>query len=218
MTSRKIIIIGAGGSGREIFSLLEAVNQVAPGSWDIQGFASADKPNLELLAKLNTEYLGKPQDLKNNNSNISNWYFVVGIGDPGDRRKMEEEGKRQGLKLATLIHPSAQIGSDVEIQEGSVICANVVITTNVRIGKSVQVNIGCIIAHDVFIGDYVTLAQSVNLTGNVIVKNNSILFTKSTVIPNVIIEENAIIGAGSLVINNVQSNTKVAGVPAKSLT
>ena len=29
--------------------------------------------------------------------------------------------------------------------------------------------------------------------------------------------ENAIVGAGSLVINDVQKNTKVAGVPAKDL-
>jgi hypothetical protein len=132
MTNRKILIIGSGGSGSEIFSLLEAINQVAPGSWEIQGFASAAKPNLQLLAKLNAEYLGKPQDLKKNIPNISNWCFVVGIVNPEDRRKMEEVGMDQGLKLVTLIHPSAKIGPDVEIQEGSVNCANVVITTNVR--------------------------------------------------------------------------------------
>ena len=217
MTNRKILIIGAGGSGREIFSLIEDINKVTPGSWDIQGFSSIDKPNSEVLERLNAKYLGKPQDLKKNISNLSNWHFVVGIGNPSDRRQMEEVGKSHGLKLATLIHPNAQIGSDVEIQEGSVICANVVLTTNIRIGKSVQVNIGCIIAHDVVIEDYVTLAQSVNLTGNVTIKSNSVLYTKSTVIPNIVIGENVIVGAGSLVINDVQKNTKVAGVPAKAL-
>jgi sugar O-acyltransferase (sialic acid O-acetyltransferase NeuD family) len=217
MTKRKILIIGAGGSGREILSLIEDINKITPGSWDIQGFASIDIPNSEVLARLNAAYLGKPQDLKKNIPNLDNWHFVVGIGNPSDRRQMEKEGKSQGLKLATLIHPKAQIGSDVEIKEGSVICANVVLTTNIRIGRSVQVNIGCIIAHDVVIEDYVTLAQSVNLTGNVTVKSNSVLYTKSTVLPNIVIEENAIVGAGSLVINDVQKNTKVAGVPAKAL-
>ena len=109
MTNRKILIIGAGGSGREIFTLIEDINKGTPGSWDIQGFASIDKPNLEVLERLNTKYLGKPQDLKKNISNLSNWHFVVGIGNPSDRRQMEEVGKSHGLKLATLIHPNAQI-------------------------------------------------------------------------------------------------------------
>jgi hypothetical protein len=61
MTNRKILIIGAGGSGREIFTLIEDINKGTPGSWDIQGFASIDKPKSEVLARLSAKYLGKPR-------------------------------------------------------------------------------------------------------------------------------------------------------------
>lgn len=70
------------------------------------------------------------------------------IGNPNHRRVKGRALMQQGLRHMTFIHPTAQIGPDVVVGKGGVVCTNSVITTNVRIGVSAQFNIGCVVGHD----------------------------------------------------------------------
>ena len=212
-----VVIVGAGGSGRETYWLLVDVVQQSQSPIEFQGFLALDSPDSTLLDRLNAVFLGDPKDLVSRNPNASRWFYSLGIGNPKHRRQMDEILSQQGLKPFTLMHPTVQIGPDVNIGSGAVVCANTVITTNVRIGVSAQLNIGCVVGHDARIGDYVTMAQGVNIAGNVTIGNDATIFTGAIVLPGVTVGQGSTIGAGAVVVEDVASYSTVVGVPAKPL-
>ncbi len=213
----KFVIVGAGGSGRETYCLLQDMLRHSQSTIEFQGFVASDAPDPELLDRLGAAFLGDPIDLVNRIPESSQWFYSLGIGNPIHRLQIDEILTQQGLKPFTLMHPTVQIGPDVDIGAGAVVCANTVITTNVRIGVSAQINIGCVVGHDARIGNYVTLSQSVNIAGNVTVGDNATIFTGAIVLPGVTIGEGSTIGAGAVVAKDVAPHSTVAGVPARSL-
>ena len=217
MEPLNVVIVGAGGSGRETYWLLEDVVQQSQIPIEFQGFVALDSPDSALLDRLNAVFLGDPKDLVSRNPNASRWFYSLGIGNPKHRRQMDEILSQQGLKPFTLMHPTVQIGPDVNIGSGAVVCANTCITTNVRIGVSAQLNIGCVVGHDARIGDYVTMAQGVNIAGNVSIGNDATIFTGAIVLPGVTVGEGSTIGAGAVVVEDVAPHSTVVGVPAKPL-
>lgn len=218
MGAEPVVVVGTGGSGRETYTLLRDVMRHQPGAWNFKGFVSTSQPAGDLLDRLNAPFLGDPRDLIERLPQASEWSYVVGIGSPAARRDMDKLLTVQGLKPASLQHPTSIIGPDVEIGPGSVICANVVITTNVRIGISAQINIGCVIAHDALIRDYVTFGQSVNVAGNVVIDDDATVFTNASILPGVTVGVSAIIGAGAVVTEDVEPRTTAVGIPARKLS
>ena len=212
-----VVIIGTGGAGREIYWLVQDVIMQPHSAIQFRGFVASDTPDSVLLDRLDAAFLGDPIDLVNRIPDSSDWFYSLGIGNPKHRRQMDEMLSQQGLKPFTLMHPTVQIGPDVDIGRGTVACANAVITTNVRIGVSAQLNIGCVVGHDARIGDYVTLAQSVNIAGNVTIGDHATIFTGAIVLPGVTIGEGSTIGAGAVVVGDVAPYSTVVGVPAKPL-
>ena len=135
MKTKEIVIVGTGGSGRETFNLIKDIEKVHPNLWNLKGFLADKKPESSLFDRLQSHFLGHPGEVVNLHPEAEEWYFVVSIGESNSRKNMESLLMQQGLKPATLIHPSVICGSDVEIGAGSIICANSVLTTNIQIGK-----------------------------------------------------------------------------------
>ena len=122
-----------------------------------------------------------------------------------------------GFESATLIHPSAQIGQPVRLDEGAVVYAGNILTTNIGIGRGAQLNLACSVSHDVKMGDFVTLSPGVRLCGGVQVGDFVTIGTNASVIPGVRVGDGAIVGAGAAVVGDVPTGVTVAGVPAREL-
>lgn len=185
-----VVVVGAEGSGRETHGVLRDFIAQSKSPIEFQGFVVLDTPDPELLDRLDAEFLGDPRDLVNRIPNSSEWSYSLGVGSARHRRHMDEILSQQGLKSLTLLHPTVQIGPDVNIGSEAFVCADTVITTNVRIGVSAQLNIGCVVGHEARIGEYVT---------------------------GVTIGEGPTIGAGAVVVEDVAPYSTVVGVPAKPL-
>ena len=212
--SKKIIVVGAGGMGREIASVIQESMTTPETSYEFEGFVAEDIPDFKLISDFSAPYLGNMEWVKRNIEIGDEVNFIVGIGDSHKRNDVETKLESSGYQLATVIHRNADIGKMVEIGPGSFIAAGCVLTTNVHLGKSVQLNIGCLINHDVYLGDYVTLSPGVCVTGNVTVGDLTTIFTNATVFPGVTIGDNCTVGAGSTVIRDIESGKLVKGSPA----
>lgn len=146
-------------------------------------------------------------------------YFNVAIGDSKVRNRLATEMMLQGAKPMTIFAPQSIIYDANSIDEGAILCANTMITSNVRIGKFFHLNIYSYVAHDCIIGDYVTLAPNVNCNGNIHINDHAyigsgaILKQGSSSKP-LVIGEGAIVGMGAVVTKDVDPFTTVVGNPA----
>lgn len=206
---KDLVIIGAGGFGREVAWLVEDINENHD-EWNLLGFIDE---NEKLHGSLINGYrvLGGLEYLKNNEI-----FYVCAIGNSKIRKAMVQKCENLNLKAATLIHSSV-IKSEkyLELGEGCIICAANVLTVNIKVGKHVILNLDCTIGHDVVLKDYVTVYPSVNISGNCEINECVELGTGTQIIQGKIIGENTIIGAGSVVVKDIDENRTAVGIPAK---
>lgn len=142
-------------------------------------------------------------------------HAIVGIGSARARKVLSDKVRQIGLQLATAIHPSAVIASDVEIGPGTVIAAQAVVNPGSRLGTSVIVNTAASVDHDCRIDDFVHLAPGVRLAGDVSVGASTWVGIGSVVIEKRQIGADCMIGAGSVVVRDIPSGTVAYGNPAR---
>lgn len=190
-------IIGAGGFGREI--------QAAMNIPDVKFFVDDEYEDLDNnifgLSKLNPK----------------KYSVVVAIADPIARQNIINSLPPE-TQYFTFIDPSAQIhGNDVQIGEGSIICAGTIITTNVKIGKHSHLNLLTTIGHDTQIGDYFTTAPGTKISGNCTIKDRVYFGTSSSVRQKVDICSDVTIGMNAGVVKDITESGVYIGTPAKKL-
>lgn len=204
---KKVVIIGAGGHAKVIADIIEKSGD------EIVGFLDDNK---EIGTTIIKEYkvIG---DLNNRFAMAvtkENLEFIIAIGD---NKKREEISHSPNLKFYTAIHPSAQMGLDVEIQEGTVIMANACINSSAKIGKHCIINTGAIIEHDNIIEDFVHISPNVALGGTVKIGKSTHVGIGSTIKNNITICENCKIGAGAVVVKDILEEGTYVGVPARGM-
>lgn len=202
---KKVIIIGAGGHAKVIADIIEKSGD------QIVGFLD-DKIEKNTIIVKDYKVIG---DLNSRFSlSIANkdYEFIIAIGD---NKKREEISKSPNLKFYTAIHPSAQIGLDVEIEEGTVIMAHVCINSSSRVGKHCIINTGAIIEHDNIIENFVHISPNATLGGTVKVGENTHIGIGSVVKNNITICQNCTVGAGAVVVKNIIEEGTYIGVPAR---
>jgi len=205
---KDLIIIGCGGFGREVASLVRRINEKRV-EWNLLGFLDDNPPNSK-VANLNV--LGKVTDA----NKFLNCYFVISLGNPQIKKDVLKN-LPSNSRFATLIHPHVEIGDRSRIGFGSIICAGTIITVDTTIGNHVILNLGCTVGHDAFIGDYVSIMPSTNISGEVEIEECVYIGTGTKIINQVKIGRNAILGAGSVVSKSIPDNCTAVGVPAKPI-
>jgi len=208
---KDIVIIGAGGFGREVAWLIEDINTGNP-QWNLRGFVD-ENPDLKGQTVNGYEVLGDLEWLEKQEI-----YAVCAIGDPLTKKAVIERLVQSKVKYPVLIHPSVIKSTSVEIEEGSIICAANILTVNIKIGKHVIINLDCTIGHDAQIMDYSTVLPSVNVSGYVVAEECVSIGTGSAVIQGKRIGANTIIGAGAVVVKDLPANCTAVGAPAKPIS
>lgn len=208
---KDIVIVGAGGLGREVLSTIEACN-AAHKEWNVLGFLDA---NLGLTGSQihGVPVLGDDQWCERNPHSTA--LFFCAIGDPHVRRHAVENLLARNCNFATIVHPETRVPSSVRIGPGSVVMAGSHFTTDANIGPHTIIYLNCAITHDVQIGSFCTIASGCNLSGGTVLEAGVQLGTGVSIIPRRKIGAGAIIGAGSVVIDNILPNCTAAGVPCR---
>lgn len=160
-----------------------------------------------------------------NNKNIkplsefdeNEYEVIIAIGDSTAREQMARKLPK-GTKYFTFIHSTVQIlGNDVEIGEGSVICAGSIITTNCKIGKHTHLNLMSTVGHDCIIGDFMTTAPGVKISGNCNIGKCVYIGTNASIKQKISICDYTVIGLNAGVVKNITEPGVYAGVPSKKI-
>ncbi len=205
--TRRRIIVGAGGFGREVRDLIDARTDL-----EVVGFLDDRRPDDG--SSLGGTYLG-PID---GDSHLD-VPCLVAIGYPRPRQLAAEKLSSVGRGLApSFIHEATTIGTDVRFGEGCIVTAGVVATTAIRCGRLVTLHPGCLLGHDVTIEDLVAVMPGAAISGNVHLGTGAFVGTNATIVQGLTVGAWATIGAGAVVTRDVVPGTTVVGVPARAVT
>lgn len=209
-----LVVVGGGGFGRETLDVAEAMNRSEPGRFDILGVLDdgADDVAAGRLRDRGVPMLGP----------IDAWlagggsaHYVVAIGDPAVRARIDARLSAAGLEPATLIHPAAVVGSVPSIGAGTVICSGAQVSTNVRLGRGVHLNPGAIVGHDAVLDDFVSVNPGAIVSGEVRVGESSLIGAGSVVLQGLRVGGGSVVGAAACVTRDVPEGSTVVGVPAR---
>ena len=213
MAKKKLVIIGAGGFGREILYQLAEVNRKTD-LYEIVGFVD-DTPELQDKTINGYPVMGDLQWLIDYDREIC---AVICIGNSKARQKVVEKiSVNPNISFPTFIADDVRFAEDLEYGQGCIICLSSILTVNVMMGNFVIVNLDCTIGHDAILDDFVTLYPSVNVSGNVHIGCCTEIGTGSNIIQWKTIGENTIVGAGAVVVKDIPANCTAVGNPAKSI-
>jgi sugar O-acyltransferase (sialic acid O-acetyltransferase NeuD family) len=209
---QNIVIIGAGGFGREVKTIIDAVNKVEK----IYNFVGYYDDGVEKGTFVNNfPVLGNLHDLNSIYEPIS---VLLGIGDPTTKSKIIDKLSNDKLNFPSLIHPSVQISNDeVTISNGCIICGGTIITCNIKIGSFVTLNLMCTVGHDTLIDDFSSFMPSVNISGEVHIQEKVYVGTGAKIINQLTIGTGTIVGAGAVVSKSLPNYCTAVGIPAKPI-
>ena len=204
---RKLIIIGAGGFGREILDTLKYINNIEE-SYEIIGFVDNIIPIGTIVNGL--VVLGNDEALEI----CSNTSLVLAIGDPHVRKKYYERYKNK-FNFPIIIHPTAIVSEFATIGEGSILQAFCIVAANSVIGNAVAINARSGIGHDAKVGDFTCIQSFCDITGNNNIGDLCFLGTGVKIIPKLYIANESYLCAGSVIFKDVLTKSKVLGNPGK---
>ncbi len=210
---KNLLIIGAGGMGREVAWLVERINK-QNSIWNIIGFIddSIEKKDKNLNGY---KVIGGLDTIEK----YPDAYLVCAVGASKTRKSIVDKIHERfpDSEYATLIDPSVEMSDKNIIGEGSIICAHSILTVNIDIGKHVIVNMDCTIGHDAVLNSFVMVYPGVNISGNTNIGTCTELGTGMQIIQGKKIGDNSIVGAGSVVIKDIPENCTAVGCPAKPI-
>ena len=206
----KLIIYGAGEFGSLILNLVQYHPEIS-----IVAYGD-DNPKFE-----NSNIDGKPiYSFKNllkfsEKNNITN--AISAIGNNVIRAEKFKKLKENGFKMISLVHPKALIDTKVKFGENVIIEMGTALHTNSTIGNNVFLGGDALIGHHNKIGNHVLIGGNVSLGGSVVIEDFASIGVGASIKPGVRIGKGAVVGVGSVVINDVDPNSIVVGVPAKPI-
>ena len=207
-TPQRILIVGAGGFGREVLHWARAAWPEAGGR--IAGFLSADR---EILAGRPgaLPVLGDPATFVPQTGDA----FVLAIGIPGVRRQVAESLEARGAELLTLVHPTAVVVPTAALGPGTIVCPHAVVSDAAQVGRCVLVNYHASLAHDSVAGDFAVLSPYATLAGGACIGPDVFLGLHASVGPGVTIAHRSKVAANSCALADVPPESLVHGVPGR---
>lgn len=210
-----LVIVGAGGFGRETLDVVEAINlAAATPRFTVLGIldAAPSEKNLSLLSARGVKWLGTESDWITAGASAR---YLLGIGDPAVRQRVDEHFREAGHRAATAVHPSAMIGSQVTMGAGTVICGGVHVSTNVSLGRHVHLNPNATVGHDSKLDNFVSVNPAATISGDVSIGSGALIGAGAVILQGLRIGPSAIVGASACVVRNVAAGSTVKGVPAR---
>ena len=205
--AQPLIIIGAGGHGRETAFAHQLANPPASflGFLDDRG-AGTTPEDWPVLGTIDAA------------PRFAHASFVIAINDPRVRRTVAQRLRTLGVtRWASVIHPEVRFHRTVQLGVGCSVLGGSQVTTCIRLGDHCIVNRGSHVSHDAVIGDYCSLNPGACIAGGVSIGDGCEIGSASSVRQGTRIGHGATIGMGAVVVRDVPEDAVMAGCPARLL-
>ena len=201
-----LIIIGAGGFGRELHAMLPDV--FPANEYHFKGFLAGETNPLatELGPVLGAPEVYQPQ---------ASDRFLLAIGDIDARRRTTEPLLQRGARFASFIHPTAVVAHTARISDGAVIYPLATVSNSARLDVFVHLNYYASVGHDAVVGRHCLLSPYATLNGFSALEEDIYVGTHATVTIGRRVGARSKISANSAVMQDVPADSMVFGVPGR---
>ena len=199
----KIMIVGAGGMGREAAWTIERINEVSP-TWDIIGFAD-DAPSKQSGSIDGYPLLGSVATASQNHPDAA---ILLAIGDNSTRERLYRQ--LRGSDFPVIIDPSADVAPTAELRHGVFVGPRAVVSAGADIGKFVIVNARAGVGHDSILGDFAQVCPGATLSGHTVLGEHAFIGSNACTVPGVKVGARAKVAAGTPVFANVADDATLS--------
>lgn len=205
----RLIIVGGGGFGNEVANWA-ADSHMAGKQPPLFGYI--DDNERGSLGK-GVPHIGSIVDYVPQSGDA----LLLAVGAPETKRRIVELLRTRGARFATLIHPTAIIGSNCCHEEGVIICPLAMNTANTRMGAFSTLLSFSGLGHDASLGSYSTVSSHVDVMGHASIGDGVFIGSGARVMPNKSVANGARIGANVVVQRNVRANVTLFAAPPKTM-
>jgi sugar O-acyltransferase (sialic acid O-acetyltransferase NeuD family) len=211
--AKDIFIYGFGGFGREIASIIQAINQISP-QWNILGFIDDGVP-----AGTQNKYgnvIGTREFLNNYEKPVA---VVMAIATPRILKLIIPKITNPLVSFPNIIAPTVLIfdKETFKMGQGNVLCHNCRMSCDVTLGNFNLLNGAVSLGHDVKAGDFNVMQPETRISGETTVGDVNFFGVRSLVLQGLRIGNNTRIGTGSVVMRKTKDGMTYFGNPAKIL-
>ncbi|CAM3564421.1 NeuD/PglB/VioB family sugar acetyltransferase [Paracidovorax anthurii] len=204
---RNLLIVGAGGFGREVLTYIEDDNPL----FRPKGFLDSRASVLDGMQR-SIGIVGDPLTYVPVDGDV----FMAALGDPAARHQYTEALRTvHNVDFATVVHPQAHVTRHARIGRGCIIGPRVGISVDVQIGDFVCVQEYTVIGHDARIGDWCQINSHCSISGGAKIGNFVTIHPNCVITSGTVIGDNVKVGAGSVVYGRIPSNVTIMGNPAR---
>lgn len=198
----RLIMIGAGGHALSVADSLDRTAVQICGC--INEVNDLTLPGVPLIAR-------SLEDIPD----AADYAYFIAFGDNENRKRWYDALKARGLKIISVIDPTARISESAVVGEGCFIGKFAVVNAEARIGNDCIVNTRAIVEHECRIGDHAQLATGVIVNGKSVVEELAFLGSGCICNDKVTVGRGAVIGSGTVVIRDILPEVTAVGNPAR---
>lgn len=210
---KDIVIIGAGGLGREVYDTILLINDRRP-TYNLIGFYD-DTPEFWGKTINGLKCIGGIESI-NNLLEPQKIFAVIAIANAVAKKEISSK-LEDIVEWENIIHPEAYISKYAKIGNGNIFQRQSTLNPNVSIGNHCLINGYSGLGHDASLGDFSSVMSQCDITGGVKLGKSVYMGTGSRIVPGVAIGDSVFICAGAVVFKSVGSGRKVLGNPGKEV-
>jgi sugar O-acyltransferase (sialic acid O-acetyltransferase NeuD family) len=203
-----LVLVGGGGHASDVLQAVEAINALTP-AWQVVGILDDRDVDARRFVGRNVEQIGKVDDIDSVDA-----CFVLCIGWPWEREAVAMRIADRAEPAPSIIHPGADIGTEVRLGQGSVVLGNAHVSPMVQLGPHSFVSYGATVGHDCAFGAFASVMPGANVSGDVTAGDAVLVGSGAVVLEGVHLGDRVRVGAGAVVTGDVDVEVTVVGMPA----